>query len=213
MAGQKLECRLLTAEDIPASAQIVFDAFNDFSEKSGTASIPEVKIVSDRLKEYSLDTGLPGLLYGGFVDGVQVAFVMLRKLGIDEEAWEISMLSVSPSLQRNGFGRKMVEYALQEILGLKGVLAVCAVTEGNERALELFAKQGFESEASGVPVGENLFIWMLRKDMRNAVAASIAAAEAAADAKKEAEELSKIRIPSCGLDSCEGCSKDCGGDT
>ena len=67
--------------------------------------------------------------------------------------------------------------------------------------------------AEDIPASAQIVFDAFNKDMRNAAAASIAAAEAAADAEKEAEELSKIRIPSCGLDSCEGCSKDCGGDT
>jgi len=211
MSKQKLECRRVGAEEIPKCAQVVFEAFNAMAEKDGSSAIPEVKIVTDRLTEYFNDTGIPGLLYGGFSDGELVAFMMLRKLGIDEEAWEVSMLSVLPERQGEGFAGEMVEFALGEILSFKGVLAVCAVTEGNDRALELFARHGFESEASGVPVGEGLNIWMLRRDMRNKMAADAAKAEAEADAAREAEELAGLHIScdsctSAGTSACEGCA-------
>lgn len=218
MSKQKLECRRVGIEEIPACSKVVFDAFNAMAEKDGSPAIPEVKIVSDRLTEYVNDTGIPGLLYGGFADGELVAFAMLRKLGIDEEAWEISMLSVTPERQGEGFAGEMIEFALGEILTFKGVLAVCAVTEGNDRALELFARHGFESEASGVPVAEGMNIWMLRRDMRNKMAADAAKAEAEADERREAEELEKMNISiscdscgSAGTAACQSCaSKDCG---
>jgi len=193
MTHQTMRFCRLSAEEIDAGAQVVFDAFNGYSEKSGMARIPDVKIVSDRLREYAEDTGIPGLLYGAFEEDVLVGFMLIRKLGIDEEAWEISMLSVPPARQGQGIGRRLVEYALQEILTLKGVLAVCAVTEGNDAALHLLAKQGFESEASGIPVGGDMSIWMLRKDMTNRMAARAAAAEAADDAAREAAELAGER--------------------
>ena len=196
MSSQTFFCRRLTEEELPAGAQVVFDAFNDYSDRSGTARIPDPGIVLDRLNEYAHDTGIPGLMYGGFLDDEHepAGFVMLRKLGIDEEAWEISMLGVTPSRQESGIGHRMVEFALGEILRFKGVLAVCAVTEGNDRALRLFAGQGFESEASGIPVGPDMSVWMLRKDLTNEMAARLAAEEAAADAAKEAEELAGYLI-------------------
>ena len=43
-------------------------------------------------------------------------------------------------------------------------------------------------------------IWMLRRDMRNKMAADAAKAEAEADERREEEELSGLRI------SCESCS-------
>ncbi len=210
MSKQTLECRRVGADEIPACAQVVFDAFNAMSEKDGSPAIPEVNIVSDRLTEYANDNGIPGLLYGGFAGGRLCAFMMLRKLGIDDEAWEISMLSVTPERQGEGFAGTMVDFALGEILAFKGVLAVCAVTEGNDRALELFARHGFESEASGVPVDDGMSIWMLRRDMRNKMAADAARAEAEADAAREAEELSGLRIScdscqSAGTSECESC--------
>ncbi len=200
MSKQALECRRMDVREIPACAKVVFDAFNSMAAKDGSTVIPEIKIVSDRLTEYANDTGIPGLLYGGFADGGLCAFMMLRKLGIDEEAWEISMLSVVPERQGEGLAGAMVDFALGEILAFKGVLAVCAVTEGNDRALELFARHGFESEASGVPVGESMNIWMLRRDMRNKMAADAAKAEAEADERQWAEELSGLHS------SCESCS-------
>lgn len=218
MSKQKLECRAVAVGEIPACSRVVFDAFNAMAEKDGSPAIPEVKIVSDRLTEYANDAGIPGLLYGGFAGGELCAFMMLRKLGIDEEAWEISMLSVTPERQGEGFAGEMIEFALGEILTFKGVLAVCAVTEGNDRALGLFARHGFESEASGVPVSESMSIWMLRRDMRNKMAADAARAEAEADEQREAEELARMNISiscdscdSAGTAACEGCSsKDCG---
>lgn len=208
MSKQKLECRRVGVDEIPACSKVVFDAFNAMAENSGSPAIPEVGIVSDRLTEYANDTGIPGLLYGGYTGGELCAFMMLRKLGIDEEAWEISMLSVAPGHQGEGFAGDMVEFALGEILAFKGVLAVCAVTEGNDRALELFARHGFESEASGVPVGGGMNIWMLRRDMHNKMAADAAKAEAEADAAREAEELSGLRV-SC--DSCQSAgTAECG---
>ena len=53
--------------------------------------------------------------------------------------------------------------------------------------LTMLANHGFTCEASGVPVGQDLSIWMLRKDMKNAAAAS------------------------CSPESCEGCSGGCAG--
>lgn len=221
MSKQALECRRVGTEEIPACARVVFDAFNALSAGDGSPAIPEVGIVSERLTEYANDTGIPGLLYGGYAGGRLCAFMMLRKLGIDEEAWEISMLSVAPECQGEGFAGAMVDFALGEILAFKGVLAVCAVTEGNDRALELFARHGFESEASGVPVGEGMSIWMLRRDMRNKMAADAAKAEAEADKARQAQELSDLHIScdscrSAGSAECESCSsretKDRGGD-
>lgn len=221
MSKQKLECRRVGVDEIPACSKVVFDAFNAMAENSGSPAIPEVGIVSDRLTEYANDTGIPGLLYGGYTGGELCAFMMLRKLGIDEEAWEVSMLSVAPERQGEGFAGDMVEFALGEILAFKGVLAVCAVTEGNDRALELFARHGFESEASGVPVGEGMSIWMLRRDMRNKMAADAAKAEAEADKARQEQELAEARIScdscqSAGTSECGSCAsretKDCGGD-
>ena len=203
MGRADFSCRQLTAEDIPSCAQIVFEAFNLYGQETDTPQIPEVGIVADRLREYVSDTGIPGLLYGGFLGEEQIAFCLLRKLGIDEESWEISMLSVSPAQQGNGFGKHMVEAALEEILRFRGVLAVCAVTEGNEKALRLFASQGFESEASGVPVGGDMQIWMLRRDMRNQAAAELARKEILEDREKEKEELVGMKIRPEYLNSCE----------
>ena len=181
-----LTYREITREELPRSAESVFNAFNQMAEQTGYPKTPNVEAVSTRLAEY-LEDGIPGLLYGGFVDGVQVGFFMLRKLGIDEETWEISMLSVDPAHQHKGYGNKLLSCGLQKILDFKGVLAVCAVTEGNDHVLELLAKEGFTCEASGVPVGD-LSIWMLRKDMKNAAAAA-----------------------SCSPEDCAGCSGGCGG--
>jgi len=188
--GRGFVCRRLSDDEISAAAQVIFESFNDFSDKSGTARIPDVDTVGARLREYASDSGIPGMLYGGFEDGALVGAMMLRKLGIDEEAWEISMLSILPARQGKGSGGKMVAFALGQILNLKGVLAVCAVTEGNDRALRLFARYGFESEASGVPVSEDMSIWMLRRDMANRAAAEAVAQELASDTAREAEELS-----------------------
>jgi len=107
MTHQTMRFCRLSAEEIDAGAQVVFDAFNGYSEKSGMARIPDVKIVSDRLREYAEDTGIPGLLYGAFEEDVLVGFMLIRKLGIDEEAWEISMLSVPPARQGQGIGRRL----------------------------------------------------------------------------------------------------------
>jgi ribosomal protein S18 acetylase RimI-like enzyme len=185
MSNGILTYREITREEIPQSAQIVFDAFNQMAEQTGSPKTPNVEVVSTRLTEYLDDEGIPGLLYGGFVDGVQMGFFMLRKLGIDEETWEINMLAVAPAFQRRGYGAKLLSCALQKVLDLCGVLAVCAVTEGNDHVLELLAREGFTCEASGVPVG-GLSIWMLRKDMKNAAAAV-----------------------SCAPEDCEGCSGGC----
>lgn len=186
-------CRRLTKEEIPACARIVFRAFNKYSMEKKEPMIPEPGIVEERLREYEADTGIPGLLYGGFLDEKQVAFMMIRKLGIDDEALEISMLAVDPDYQKQGIGRKMVKAGCEEILTLKGVLAVCAVTENNDVALKLFAEQGFESEASGIPVSETMSIWMLRKDMRNQMAAEAIRAEMENE-KKQDEGLEEYTI-------------------
>ena len=69
MSKQALECRRMDVREIPACAKVVFDAFNSMAAKDGSPAIPEIKIVSDRLTEYANDTGIPGLLYGGFADG------------------------------------------------------------------------------------------------------------------------------------------------
>ena len=67
------------------------------------------------------------------------------------------------------------------------MLAVAAVMERSTHVLTMLANHGFTCEASGVPVGQDLSIWMLRKDMKNAAAAS------------------------CSPESCEGCSGGCAG--
>lgn len=200
MCAQTLTCRAVTREEIPRSAQIVWEAFNQFAEQAGLPKTPDVQVVIDRLTEYVDDPGIPGVLYGGFLQEEQVGFFMLRKLGMDEEAWEISMLSVLPAYQRRGYGAYLVEFAQQEVLRANGVLFVCAVTEGSEKVLGLFAKQGFESEASGIPVGENLSIWMLRKDLKNAAAAESVRKEAEADA---------VEMLGCALSKCDGCAGHC----
>ncbi len=177
--------RKITADELAQSAQIVFDAFNQLSEQTGVPATPDVQTVVTRLEEYMADSGIPSVMYGGFEDDVQVGFFILRKLGIDEETWEISMLSVAPSQQHSGRGVELLRFAIDEILKLKGVLVVCAVTEGNNHVLEMFAREGFECEASGIPIGDGeLRIWMLRRDMKNASAA----------------------IPACPAEGCEGCS-------
>ena len=184
MNNGTLTYREIKREELPKSAEIVFQAFNQMAARTGVPQTPNVEVVSARLSEY-LEDAVPGLLYGGFVDGVQVGFFMLRKLGIDEETWEISMLAVDPKYQHKGYGQKLLSCGLQKILDFKGVLAVCAVTDGNTHVLELLAKEGFACEASGVPVGE-LSIWMLRKDMKNAAAAA-----------------------ACTPEDCAGCSGGC----
>lgn len=186
MSNSMMTYREITRDELPKSAEIVFTAFNQMAEQNGYPKTPDVDAVITRLEEY-LEDAVPGLLYGGFVDGVQVGFFMLRKLGIDEETWEISMLAVDPAQQRKGYGSKLISCALQKILDFKGVLAVCAVTEGCDHVLELLAREGFTCEASGVPVG-GLSIWMLRKDMKNAAAAA-----------------------SCSPEACAGCSGGCNG--
>ena len=187
MSNGILTNREINREEIPQSAQIVFRAFNQLADQTGYPKTPDTQPIISRLNEYLDDEGIPGLLYGGFLDGVQIGFFMLRKLGIDEETWEISMLAVEPEYQHKGYGAKLLSCGLQKILDFKGVLAVCAVTEGNDHMLELLAKEGFTCEASGVPVDQNLSIWMLRKDMKNAAAAS------------------------CAPEDCAGCSGGCGG--
>jgi len=193
MSEQIFTCRKLGKENIPACSKVVFDAFNAYSKEKNEPMIPDPSIVAERLTEYEADKGIPGHLYGGFLGEEQIAFMMIRKLGIDDEVWEISMLGVTPEEQNKGFGKKMVDYAIGEILGLKGVLAVCAVTEGNDKALRLFADQGFESEASGIPVSETMSIWMLRKDLKNDMAKAAAEAEAAAE-RAELNDAQEIKI-------------------
>ena len=177
-------------EELPRSAEIVFRAFNQAAEQEGYPKTPSVEPVVTRLTEYMDDKGIPGLLYGGYVDGVQVGFFMLRKLGIDEETWEISMLSVDPDHQGHGYGARLLEQALQKVLDLRGVLAVAAVMERSTHVLTMLANHGFACEASGVPVGQDLSIWMLRKDMQNAAVCS---------------------PDSCSADGCAGCGGGCGG--
>ena len=186
-----LTYREITRDEVAQSAQIVLDAFNQLSEQSGSPKTEDAQPIIARLNEYLDDEGIPGHLYGGFVDGVQVGFFMLRQLGMDEETWEISMLSVSPAHQGKGYGRRLLSCSLQKVLDLKGVLAVCAVTDGNDRMLGMLAREGFVCEASGVPVGPDLSIWMLRKDMKNASCASDSCSSC-----------------SSGCDSCAGCSDE-----
>lgn len=188
MSNGTLTYREIKREEIAQSAQIVFDAFNDMAERTGQPKTPEVGMVSARMEEYLDDKGIPGLLYGGFVDGVQVGFFMLRKMGIDEEVWEINMLAVDPAHQHRGYGRTLLRCSIQKILDLRGVLAVCAVTEGNDNVLSLLADEGFVSEASGIPVEKDLKIWMLRKDLKNPAAAC------------EAEECAAC-------EACDGCEQ------
>ncbi len=185
MNAGSLTYREIRRDEIEQSAQIIFDAFNLMSERLGYPKSPDTAPIVSRLNEYLDDTGVPGILYGGFVDGVQVGFFMLRKLGIDEETWEISMLSVAPAQQGKGYGSRLLECALQKIRDFKGVLAVCAVMDGNDQVLKMLAGYGFVCEASGVPVGQDLSIWMLRKDMKNE--------------------------SSCSPEQCAGCSGGCGG--
>ena len=187
MSDHILTYHEIKREEIPRSAEIVFRAFNQAAERENYPKTPSIEPVTTRLTEYLDDKGIPGLLYGGYVDGVQVGFFMLRKLGIDEETWEISMLSVDPEYQGRGYGARLLERALQKILDLKGVLAVAAVMERSTHVLTMLANHGFTCEASVVPVGQDLSIWMLRKDMKNAAAAS------------------------CSPESCEGCSGGCAG--
>lgn len=189
MSAGKMLYREIHRDEIPQSAQIIFDAFNQMSEQLGYPKTPDTAPIISRLNEYLDDSGIPGQLYGGYVDGVQVGFYMLRKLGIDEETWEISMLSVAPSQQNKGYGTFLLNSALQKILDFNGVLAVCAVMDGNDQVLNMLANHGFTCEASGVPVDQNMSIWMLRKDMKNTSAAS------------------------CSPDQCAGCSGGCGNES
>ena len=190
---EKFICRKIGKDSIDASSKVVFDAFNAYSKEKNEPMIPDPSIVAGRITEYEADTGIQCFLYGGFLEEDQIAFMMVRKLGIDDESWEISMLAVTPAQQNKGFGRKMVEFALGEIMELKGVLAVCAVTEGNDKALKLFAELGFESEASGIPISENMSIWMLRKDMKNAMAAAAVEEERRRE-KEKLDGLKEIKI-------------------
>lgn len=192
--ARKLLYHELDEHELTDSARIILSAFNAMEEATGVPKTPSAEAVEERLKEYLADTGIPCHLYGGFVDGRQIGFFMIRKLGIDEETWEICMLSVLPEEQGNGYGRALLRDAIQKILDYKGVLAVCAVTENNETALNLFADQGFACEASGIPVGENLSIWMLRKDLKNAAAACAARQEY----PEEFEEETCSGCASCG---------------
>ena len=93
----------LTSDNIKESAEIVFKAFNKYSAEKNEPSIPDPSIVEGRLTEYINDTGIPSLFYGGYVDGRQVSFMIIRKLGMDDESWEIQMLSVDPEYQRQGY--------------------------------------------------------------------------------------------------------------
>ena len=183
----------LSKDNIKESSVIVYKAFNKYSAEKNEPSIPDPSIVEGRLNEYISDTGIPSLFFGGYLDGRQISFMMIRKLGMDDESWEIQMLSVDPEYQRQGYGRKMIENALLEILAQKGVLALCAVTENNDVALKLFADAGFECEASGIQIAENMFIWMLRKDMKNQMAEEAAKAEREAE-KKALEGTEEIKI-------------------
>lgn len=193
MSEEQFICKKIGREEIDASSKVVFDAFNAYSEEKNEPMIPDPSIVAGRIEEYEADTGIQCFLYGGYLGEEQAAFMMIRKLGIDDEVWEISMLAVTPQQQNKGYGRRMVAFALSEIMSLKGVLAVCAVTEGNDKALKLFADQGFESEASGIPISETMSIWMLRKDMKNAMAAAAVEEERRRE-KESLADLQEIKI-------------------
>ena len=198
-------CRKISEAEIPQTAQIIFDAFNKFSEEAGLPVTPEVSIVENRIREYANERGVPGVFYGAFAGDEQLGAFMLRKLGIDEESWEISMLSVKPEYQRQGIAREMLKLATSETLENRGVLMVCAVIEGNDAALNFFADNGFECEASGIPVSEEMSIWMLRKDMKNLKSAQRAKEEAIKDKEEEEKALEGMVLRPELLNAAEKC--------
>lgn len=147
--------------DLPVCAGLIVAAHNEICEELGFPRNETPDAALERLKDIRF---AGGRIYLAREGEAPVGTFALCRVGEDEEAYEISMLSVDPARQRQGIGRAMLERALTAVGALGGACAVCALPDGNAAAKALFAESGFWIEASGRPEGLSCDICIMQRD-------------------------------------------------
>ena len=119
----------IAEDDIEACAQVIIDANNPISEKLGFAKNNDTTAAVSRLKdEHFADSRI----FKGVSGGEVVATFTAKTIGEEKKSYEICMMAVRPDCQKQGFGQKMLEYALRYISNQGGNGAFCAFPSANE---------------------------------------------------------------------------------
>jgi GNAT superfamily N-acetyltransferase len=155
-----LEIREVNREEIPASAKILMEAFNQAAADFGLPLETDVGRIQSRLEE---DIQMDVKLLGAFLNGVQIGFAEVDAK--DEEIFEVRQLSVLPEHQKQGCGQAMLDYAVALIRSLAGVAVVGAMIEGKQWMKDWLGQNGFWEEVSGQPEGFPCRISLLQKDL------------------------------------------------
>lgn len=105
--------------------------------------------VKKEIREYRLArlinwfTGRPDRkLFVGEADGLAVGTTMVNR--ISDSAWYVSFVMIDPDYQRRGFGRRILEAAIEEARRDGGQRAILHVVSDNHAARNLYVSAGFK---------------------------------------------------------------------
>ena len=82
-------------------------------------------------------------LYGMFLGASLVGCVAIKKSKADDAVYYVERLAVTPARRHLGFGRQLVQHALETIRGLGGRTASIGIIEDNEMLRAWYLAQGF----------------------------------------------------------------------
>lgn len=116
-------------KDIEKCAEVIIGANNPICEEYGFARNNDASAAVSRLKdEHFADSRICKGVSGGEIVGT----FTVKTIGDEKKSYEICMMAVHPDCQRQGFGQKMLDYALRYVSAQGGTALFAAFPAGNE---------------------------------------------------------------------------------
>ena len=137
--------------DLRPVAELIADAFADELDAGGKAALREMRVLSYMgtlfgfFRTNALDFNNT---FGGFVwneDGRVIGNITVQRADSYGNRWQIANVAVDPAHRGRGIARQLMETALDYIKEMGGRWAVLQVRGGNEIALGLYERIGFEN--------------------------------------------------------------------
>ena len=152
-------------DDLPLCAQIIVEAHNELGRANGLAVNDSPVPALERLKDERFAGARAYLVREG---EAFVGTFSLCRLGEDEEAYELSKMSVRPDAQGRGVGSFMLEKARAAASAEGGACVVAAVLDINEPVIQWLSRRGFWVEAALSPEGLGCGVCIMQKNIEPA---------------------------------------------
>jgi ribosomal protein S18 acetylase RimI-like enzyme len=148
MVSDQVIRQLQTKTDLTDCVQLLRRSFGtvaeEFSLTEATAPTNPAFVTEAKLKEY-LDK--PVELFGLLKNDLLIGCVAIEKSKHDSSTFYIERLAVAPEARHQGYGDKLLRYALERIREAGGVTASIGLMDNNDRLKGWYQTKGFAQTA------------------------------------------------------------------